>query len=354
MRFLCYLLLALSVTVTAVAIELRVVLKSEWVRDHEPQHQMMVNGTHPVVTMKGTEVKTCHLCPRDHSLEIELEVMRMDGRHLQTLGDKWRVIYRAAITHTCVLSITEAVCDTEVSTNRGLLTVKRSSKEMFGRGNFLPLLESISTPGLQFLMERREAMMMHWRIPLEKMTDKAQPSNVWMTLIKDSSTGFVKCVAHYTSHFPISVALLSSNGKAFRGKDSWTLGAANSIAESNDLVYERCLVESTVGWSIMITEIPEGNQNTRLFEYDRREERNDWKQESITVKPSPPKHTATETVPVKESPNLWTVLCTTSIVTTVLVLCLTSLIAACRHCVKLRRPNGHRDEEGRLGEYMRF
>lgn len=354
------LLFALSLATAVPHTKFYMVFKSEWVRGYAPQHKISIDGSHPVAFFSETQNKTCRSCSYLPDMHDEYEFLQIQGRYLQTLGDKWRSIVRATIVHTCYFG-TELVCDTETVTNRGQLTVRRTENTVQGHGSFLQLIGSVDGPGLQFLREKHDCLKMHWREPLYDMKKKSQPANVGVTLQKDPATNVVSCTARCSSPFPISVSLVGRNGASVSGSETWSFIVVSARATSNDLSFNHCRVESIFGWSIVITNIPEGTQDMRLLEHDVRQEKNEWKEETIVVKPPHRKPVATERphpTKSKEPLSLWTILYASSVVLVVVITCLVAFIVVCQ-----RYTDGERDARGRRRardvengsvDYMRF
>lgn len=359
MRLLCCLFLSISLAAAVPSVEFRIVFKSEWVRGYPPRHQIMVNGTHPVVFLTRTENRTCDGCPSMQHLDTEYIFLQTQERYLLTLGDKWKFLVRASIVHTCFFLKPGFVCNTETITNRGHLTFRRSDNTMFGHGTFLHLLGSMYVPGLQYLIDRHENVRMHWREPLWKLKAKSVPANVWMTLIRDSFRSLVGCSARWSSPFPITVSLVDRNGATVSGKEVWSFMSVNASATSNDLSFDYCRVESILGWSIVIAHIPEGFQMMRLLEYDRRQERNEWKDETIVVRPSHTKPVTGETYqrPTESRQPLdpWTIFCSSAVMLVVAIACFVAFVCIChRYMSEERNSRRERDLENDAVDYMRF
>lgn len=338
MRCLYCLFLVFSLTISAPLVDFRIVFKSEWVRDYFPKHQIMVNGSHPVVVLTGTENRTCHRCPNVQHLDVEYTFLMTQERYLLTLGDKWEFIARASIVHTCFLLRPGFVCDTEVVTNRGHLTIHRLNNTVFGHGNFLHLLDSINVPGLQYLTENHEVIRLRWREVLNVMKKYSQPSYVWVDLFRDSFKNIVGCSAHCSAPFPMTVSLASKTGRNVYGKEFWSLISVNASVQSNDLSMNYCRIESILGWSIVIPHIQEGYQTMRLLEHDRRQEQNLWKDETLVARPPHRQTIVVETsVPdtggSRRTLDPWTILCASIIFIVVTATCFVAFVIICREYV---------------------
>lgn len=344
MRCLYCLFLVFSLATSAPSVEFRIVFKSEWVRDYLPKHQIMINGSHPVVVLTGTENRTHHRCLSMQHLDIEYNFLMTQERYLLTLGDKWKFITRTSIVHTCFLLKPGFVCDTEVVTNRGHLTMHRLNNTIFGHGSFLHLLDSINAPGLRYLIENHEIIRIRWRELLRNMKKYAQPSHVWVALFRDSFKNVVGCSAYCSAPFPMTVSLASKTGRSVYGNELWTLISVNASVQSNDQDLNYCRIESILGWSIVIAHIPEGLQTMRLLEYDRREERNLWEDETLVVRP-PHRQTIVVETSVPETGNSkrtfdpWTICCASIILLVVTATCFVAFVIICREYV-----DGERDD----------
>lgn len=354
------LILMLSFSAAVSQLDFYMTFKSDWVRGYSPRHELMINGSHPVAVFTETENKTCLVCKLLPNMDEEYAFLQSQGRYLQTLGDKWRSIVRATIVHTCYFSNADLVCDTETWTNRGRLTVSRTTDTVQGSGTFLQLIDSVSSPGLQHLQDYNNRIRMKWWEPLYQMKAKSHPSQVWVGLLRDKSRNLVSCHAYCTSPFPIFVSLVGRNGASSSGTQHWSFLSVNASARSNDMSFSHCRVESNLGWSIVVTHIQDGYQRMRLLESDTRQKKH-WPEETLIVKP--PRHRPTVTgkppAPPKEpkrAPSLWTILCVSSIVLTVVITCLVAFIVVCRRYVdeerRTRRP-GDLENNGGV-EYMRF
>lgn len=360
MRHLWCLFLMFSLATSLSRVDFRIVFKSEWVREYSPRHQLMVNGSHPVLMLTGLKNRTCHRCPNLQHLDIEYNFFMTQERYLLTLGDKWEFVARASIVHTCFLLKSDFVCDTEVVTNRGHLTIHRSNNTVFGHGNFMHLLDSMNVPGLQYLIENREAIRIRWREQLYVMKKYAQPSHVWVTLIRDSLRNFVGCSAYCSSPFPIAVSLASKTGQTVYGKEYWSFISVNASVQSNDLNLNYCRIESIVGWSVAVTHIPEGYWTMRLLEHDRRQELNSWMDETLIVKPPHRQTVVTETSlfdmdGTERVLSVWTIFCASTIVVIAIATCLAAFVTICREYVDgERNVRRARDLTENGVEYMRF
>lgn len=355
------LILVLCFSAAVSRMDFYMTFKSDWVRGYSPRHELMINGSHPVAMFTETENKTCLVCKYLPNMDEEYAFLQSQGRYLQTLGDKWRSIVRATIVHTCYFSNADLVCDTETWTNRGRLTVSRTTDTVHGSGTFLQLIDSVSSPGLQLLQEYNSRIRMKWWHPLYAMKARAHPSQVWVGLLRDKSRNLVSCHAYCSSPFPMFVSLVGGNGASSSGTQRWSFAAVNASARSNDMSFSHCRVESNFGWSIVVTHIQDGYQRMRLLEPDQRQEENHWPEETLLVKP--PRHRPTVAgkppAPPKEprrAPSLWTILCVSSIVLTVVITCLVAFIVICRRYVdedrRTRRP-GDLENNGAV-DYMRF
>lgn len=356
MGYLWCLPVLISVASAATLTRFHLVFKSEWVRDQSPRHQLMINGTHPVVVLGEKENRTCQMCPEMYRLHAEYTFFQVQGRYLQNLGDKWRTVNRATIVHTCAFLRPGFICDTETLTNRGHLTVSRTKNVVFGRGNFLHLLDSMRAVGLQYLAEHHEMISIHWRNSLETMKARSQPARVWVNLLRDSTKKTVGCSAYCSSPFPISVSLVGKNGAVVYGSEIWSLTAVNASVNSNDLAFNHCRVESILGWSVALTQIPEGFHTMQLLEHDERQERNQWEEETIVVKVphrNPPIGEPSFSGSLNQGQWIspWTIFCSSAVVVSIIGVSATMFIFMYREIRNGRRED---DPENSHTEYIRL
>lgn len=355
MRCLCCLFLAICLVSATPSAEFQLVFKSEWTRDRPPQHQIMVNGSHPVVLLTGTENRTCHNCPRIDTLDVEYNFLMTQERYLLTLGDKWPLVVRAAIVHTCFLLRPGFVCDTETVTNQGHMTVHRSNNTVFGHGSFLHLLDSTDVPGLQYLVEKHEVLRIRWREFLREMKMRSQPAHVWVALTRDSFMNVVSCNAYCSSAFPMTVSLASRAGMTVSGKETWSFISVNASVVSNDLSMDYCRIESILGWAIVITHIPEGFQMMRLLEHDVRQEKNSWKDETLVVKPPHQKIVTTPDPKPTQTANPLMIFCASAAIFAVVTMAIAIFVGMCREYIDMRRSDGRARNSVESGmAYMRF